>query len=40
MSDLAAVYHWQPSELEALDWRELVGYRADLPRILEARRPG
>ncbi|WP_148259355.1 GpE family phage tail protein [Polymorphum gilvum] len=35
MSDVAAVYHWPPSELEALDWREFLAYRRDLPRVLK-----
>ncbi|MEI2387468.1 GpE family phage tail protein [Breoghania sp. JC706] len=33
MSDLAAVYHWPPSEMENLDWREFLEFRRDLPRI-------
>ncbi|WP_156884447.1 GpE family phage tail protein [Stappia stellulata] len=35
MSDLAAVHHWPPSEIEALDWWELLAYRRDLPRALK-----
>ncbi|WP_319774484.1 GpE family phage tail protein [Breoghania sp.] len=33
MNDLAAVLHWQPSELENLHWDELLDFRRDLPRV-------
>ncbi|SOC27369.1 hypothetical protein [Stappia indica] len=36
MSDLAVAYHWQPSEIEALDWQEFLAFRRDLPRVLKA----
>ncbi|MAA97769.1 MAG: phage tail protein [Stappia sp.] len=36
MADLAGGYHWQPSELNELDWQELLDFRRDMPRVLKA----
>lgn len=36
MNDFAAVYHWQPSELDALDWSEFLIHHAEMPRVLKA----